>query len=409
MDFAQTEEQRDLAALARQILTERVTPERLATLEADVLAGTGEPRFDRELWAQLAKANLLGIGVPAEYGGLGYGVLEECVVLEEAGRVLAPVPLWACATVGAGAIAAHGTEAQRRGWLPGLVSGEKIVTVALAEPRGSDAAAPATTATRLAGSGSSSSSAGGVGPDGGVGVGVGAGWRLDGVRTAVPFATVADAVLVPARTGTGVGVFLVDPAAAGVTVERQLTTAREVTGLLRLEGVVVGDDALVGGPAAAEGDAVAVALRDRATLGLCALQLGVTERAMRAAAEYTSNRQQFGRPIGSFQAVGHRLADCYIDVEAIRLTMWQAAWQLAEGWDASSAVATAKFWAADGGHRVASAVVHVHGGMGIAEEYFVHRYFLHAKQLEFTLGGAGEQARRLGDLMAAAPAPDHVV
>ncbi|MDT3440279.1 MULTISPECIES: acyl-CoA dehydrogenase family protein [unclassified Pseudofrankia] len=399
MDFAQTEEQRDLAALARQILTERVTPDRLTTLEAGVLAGTGEPRFDRELWAELAKANLLGVGVPAEYGGLGYGVLEECLVLEEAGRVLAPVPLWASATVAAGAVAAYGTEAQRRDWLPGLVAGEKILTVALAEPRGADAAAPATIATRLAGAG--------PGPDGGVGPG--GGWRLDGIKTAVPFATVADAVLVPARTETGVGLFLVDPAAAGATVEPQLTTAREIAGLLRLDGVVVGDDALLGGLAAPEGNAAAVALRDRATLGLCALQLGVTERAMRAAAEYTSNRHQFGRPIGSFQAVGHRLADCYIDVEAIRLTMWQAAWQLAEGWDASAAVATAKFWAADGGHRVASAVVHVHGGMGIAEEYFVHRYFLHAKQLEFTLGGAGEQSRRLGDLMAATPAPDHVV
>ncbi|MBL7496504.1 acyl-CoA/acyl-ACP dehydrogenase [Frankia sp. CNm7] len=406
MDFAYTEEQRDLADLARRIFTERVTHDRLTVLEADICdvwaspdaeeehsraspgqAGAGDVvRFDRELWGELARANLLGVGVPEEFGGLGYGVFEECLVLEEAGRALAPVPLWASATVAAGALAAHGTEAQRRSWLPALVGGEKVVTVALAEPGGRDAASPATRAARLPGGG----------------------WRLDGVKTAVPFATVADAILVPAGTEAGTAVFLVDPAAPGVSVSPQLTTAREVTGLLRLDGVRLGDEDVLGGPAGAVGTGVATALRDRATLGVCALQLGVTERALRAAAEYTSTRQQFGRPIGSFQAVGHRLADCYIDVEAIRLTLWQAAWRLGEGLEATEAVATAKFWAADGGHRVASAVVHVHGGMGIAEEYFVHRYFLHAKQLEFTLGGASEQARRLGDALAATPAPEHV-
>ncbi|ADP79433.1 acyl-CoA dehydrogenase family protein [Pseudofrankia inefficax] len=384
MDFAYTEEQRELAALAAQILDRMVTPERLTAIEADVLAGHGDG-LDRELWAELAKANLLGVGVPEEFGGLGYGVFEECLVLEAAGRVLAPVPLWASATAAAGAIAAHGTPAQRETWLPALVSGEKVVTVALAEPRGSDAATPATTAAPTP-----------------------TGWRLDGVKTAVPYAAAADAFLVPARTEHGVAVFLVDPATAGVSVERQLTTAREAVGLLTLDGVLVDEGAALGGPDGAAGTAVAVSLRDRATLGLCALQLGVTERAMRAAAEYTTNRVQFGRPIGSFQAVGHRLADCFIDVEAIRLTLWQAAWRFAEGQDATEAVATAKFWAADGGHRVASAVVHVHGGMGIAEEYFVHRYFLHAKRLEFTLGNAAEQARRLGTLLADTPAPAHV-
>ncbi|MBX6389911.1 MAG: acyl-CoA/acyl-ACP dehydrogenase [Frankia sp.] len=390
MDFAHTEEQRDLEALARQIFSEKVTHERLKEIESR----QGEPRFDRELWAELARANLLGVSVPTEYGGLGYGVVEECLVLTEAGRVLAPVPLWASATVAAAAISEHGTAEQRQAWLPGIASGEKIVTVALAEPRNSDAAAPrATTATP-------------AGDDG-------SGWRLSGVKTAVPFATVAAALLVPASTETGPAVFLVDPAAPGVTIEPQVTTARELVGLVRFDDVALPADAVLGGPAAAGGpggEGVAAALRDRATIGLCALQLGVTERALRAAAEYTSNRHQFNRPIGSFQAVGHRLADCYIDVEAIRLTLWQAAWRLSEGRpDAGEAVATAKFWAADGGHRVASAVVHVHGGMGIAEEYFIHRYFLHAKQLEFTLGNASEQARRLGELIASTPAPEHVL
>ncbi|GAA4994095.1 acyl-CoA dehydrogenase family protein [Yinghuangia aomiensis] len=380
MDFAYTEEQQELVGLVRQILTERVTHEALTALEAKV-TGEGAPRFDRELWGELAKANILGIALPEEHGGSGFGVLEQLLILEEVGRTLAPVPFYA-SSVAAAAVAEHGTAEQKAAWLPGAVSGDKILTVALAERLGRDAAAPAAKAVRVDG-----------------------GWRLDGVKTGVPAGTVADVVLVPAATDDGVGVFLVAPGTAGVTIEPQLTTAKEIAGELVLDGAVVGDDALLGGTV---DTAVAVWLRDRATLALCALQLGTTERAMREAAAYTTTRQQFKRPIGSFQAVGHRLADCYIDVEAIRLTTWQAAWQVGAGADASEAIATAKFWAAEGGHRVAHAVVHVHGGMGIAEEHFVHRYFVHAKQNEFSLGGATEQALRIGAGFAARPAGEYV-
>ncbi|WP_329791077.1 acyl-CoA dehydrogenase family protein [Lentzea sp. DG1S-22] len=129
----------------------------------------------------------------------------------------------------------------------------------------------------------------------------------------------------------------------------------------------------------------------RYTLGLCALQLGVTERALELTAEHARTRVQFDRPIGSFQAVAQRLADAYIDVAAIRLTLWQAAWRLSEGLDADEEVATAKFWAADAGHRVAHTAVHVHGGTGIDLSHEVHRYFTAAKRHEFELGGATAQ------------------
>jgi alkylation response protein AidB-like acyl-CoA dehydrogenase len=119
-------------------------------------------------------------------------------------------------------------------------------------------------------------------------------------------------------------------------------------------------------------------------------------------AEYARNRVQFGKPIGSFQAVAQRLADGYIDVEAVRLTMWQAAWQLAAGHPSGTAIATAKFWAADAGHRVAHTAVHVHGGVGIDLDYPLHRYFLAAKQGEFALGGATTQLRRIGAALASA-------
>jgi 3-oxocholest-4-en-26-oyl-CoA dehydrogenase beta subunit len=137
-------------------------------------------------------------------------------------------------------------------------------------------------------------------------------------------------------------------------------------------------------------------------VGLCAAQSGVIERALELTAEYARSRVQFGRPIGSFQAVAQRLADAYIDAEAVRLTMWQAAWLLAAGQSGpavDAAVATAKFWAAEAGHRVAHTAVHVHGGLGIDMTYPVHRYFTAAKHYEFALGGATAQLRRIGAVL----------
>jgi alkylation response protein AidB-like acyl-CoA dehydrogenase len=191
-------------------------------------------------------------------------------------------------------------------------------------------------------------------------------------------------------------VFLVSPSDAGVTVEAQQLTDFAPAGRLVLEGVVLDDDRVLGG-ASVVGWLVA-----RATVGLCAAQVGVIERALEMTAEHARNRVQFGRPIGSFQAVAQRLADAYIDVEAARLTMWQAAWLLDCGReaDADLAVATAKFWAAEAGHRVAHTAVHVHGGMGIDVSYPVHRYFTAATQNEFALGGATAQLRRIGAVLA---------
>ena len=220
---------------------------------------------------------------------------------------------------------------------------------------------------------------------------------LSGVKTAVPAAPRADLFLVPAATPDGVTVFLVSPSDAGVTVEPQQLTDFAEAGRVVLDGVTLDDDRVLG---PGQGGQVTGWLVSRGTVGLCALQAGVLERALELTAEYARNRVQFGRPIGSFQAVTQRLADAYIDVEAVRLTMWQAAWLLASGGEgdaaAGTAVATAKFWAADAGHRVAHTAVHVHGGLGIDMSYPVHRYFVAAKHHEFALGGATAQLRRIG-------------
>jgi 3-oxocholest-4-en-26-oyl-CoA dehydrogenase beta subunit len=192
-------------------------------------------------------------------------------------------------------------------------------------------------------------------------------------------------------------VFIVTPDDAGVSVQPQQVTGGDGAAEVTLEGAFVPADRLLGGI----GSGVAGWLGARATVGLCALQLGVAERALELTAAYARSREQFGKPIGSFQAVSQRLADGYIDVEGMRLTLWQAAWRLAEGLSAETELATAKFWAAEGGHRIAHTAVHVHGGVGIDTDGEVHRYYVAAKHNEFALGGATAQLRRIGAALAA--------
>jgi acyl-CoA dehydrogenase len=375
MDFTQNEAERELADLSRRILTGRLTPERLRAVEA----GDG---FDRALWADLAGAGILSAALPEVLGGAGLGLLAQCCVLTELGRAVAPVPYLASIMLGAGALARFGTPGQQQRWAAPAGRGEVILTAALAEEDGDDPRAPSVTAEPVTGEAEA-----------------GGGWRLSGVKTTVFAAPQAGLMLVPAATPPGVTVFLVDPAGGGVAVEPQRVTGGTV-GRVVLDGARLPADRVLGSPA--EGREITRWLLSHATVGLCAWQLGVVERALEMTAEYARHRVQFGKPIGGFQAVSQRLADGYIDVEAVRLTMWQAAWQLASGQPSETAIATAKFWAADAGHRVAHTAVHVHGGVGIDLDYPLHRYFLAAKLAEFALGGATTQLRRIGADLASA-------
>jgi len=377
MDFNQDEAARELAGLARKILTDRLTAERLRAAEA----GDG---FDPALWADLAGAGILSAALPESLDGAGLGLLAQCSVLTELGRAVAPVPYLPSIMLGAGALARFGTGEQQRRWAVPAARGEVVLTAALAEEDGDDPRAPSATAEPAAGEPTAGEPGAG-------------GWVLSGVKTTVPAAPPADLMLVPAATPPHVTVFLVTPADEGVTVQPQRVTGGSA-GRVMLDGVRLGADRVLGTPAA--GREIAGWLLDHATVGLCALQLGVVERALEMTAEYARNRVQFGKPIGGFQAVAQRLADGYIDVEAVRLTMWQAAWQLSAGLRSDTAIATAKFWAADAGHRVAHTAVHVHGGVGIDMDYPLHRYFVAAKSCEFTLGGATAQLRRIGAALA---------
>ncbi|MDX6234006.1 MAG: 3-oxocholest-4-en-26-oyl-CoA dehydrogenase beta subunit [Nocardioidaceae bacterium] len=374
MDFTLNEEQTAIADLAQQILSEQLPPERLKQLETD------PAWFSTDVWAQLAKADLLGLCVPESNGGAGFGIVEACLVAQAIGRTVAPVPYLATIVLGAMPIARFGSDALKDRYLPGVADGSIVLTAALAEAGAADTPTLiTTTATRD-----------------------GEGWRLDGEKHLVPAAGIADAILVPARTGDrSLGVFILSPAAPGVSLEREIAVSGEPQWLLRLDGVEVAAGDVLGDAQA--GEEVVRWMVDHGTAAVCATQVGVCEAALKLTAAYVSEREQFGSKLGTFQAVAQRLADAYIDTEAIRLTSVQAAWRLSADLPAANELAIAKFWAADGAQRVVHAAQHLHGGIGVDADYPVHRYFRWAKTLELTLGGATPSLLRLGANLAAEP------
>nr|WP_090279879.1 acyl-CoA dehydrogenase family protein [Mycolicibacterium komanii]CRL75939.1 acyl-CoA dehydrogenase [Mycolicibacterium komanii] len=365
MDFKTTEASEDLGGLVRTIVDSVVTPERQRELDGL------DQRFDRALWDKLIEADVLSAASPEALGGGGFGVLEQVAVLVALGRQLSAVPYLESVVLGAGALARFGPEALQQDWAVPATKGDKILTVALDGEMGQ-------------GPVQAQSSEGG--------------FRLTGSRTQVPYGPVADAFLIPAETDSGSKVFLVSATDPGVTVEPLSTTGHGSIGHLELQGTQVDAGRVVGD------DSAVAWLTTRATLGRSAFQLGALERALELTAAYAREREQFDRPIGSFQAVSSRLADGYIDVKALRLTLTQAAWRLSEDLPADVDVNTAAFWAAEAGHRVAHTTVHVHGGVGIDIDHPVHRYFLAAKQTEFAVGGATGQLLRIGRELADTPA-----
>src|SRR5271156_4117223 len=365
MDFTTTEAAHDLGGLVDTIVDAVCTPEHQRELDGL------EQRFDRQLWGKLTDADILSSASASALGGDGFGVLEQVAILVALGHQLAAVPYLYSVVLAAGALARFGTEELQQEWGAPAVSGEKILTVALHGEMGEGPVRA---------------------------VRAGEGYRLTGTRTLVGYGPVADAFLVPAETDSGAAVFLVAANDPGVAVTALKTTGFGSVGHLALDGVALDDSRRVGG---AE---VAPWLGTLATLGRSAFQLGVLERGLQMTAEYARTREQFDRPIGSFQAVSQRLADGYIDVKGLRLTLTQAAWRVSEDIPAEIDVASAAFWAADAGHQVAQPIVHVHGGVGVDTDHPVHRYFLAAKEIEFALGGATGQLRRIGRELAETPA-----
>ncbi len=369
MDFGLSEIQEQLRGLARKILDDKVSPASLAAYDE-----YRAPRFDRELWQTLLEAGLPGVAVAEEYGGMGLGFMELGLFIEELGRSVAPVPVLAHCVSAMLPLQKFAPAALRERILPAAARGELLLTgdfwtgLSSANPTRVQARAQGDTLL------------------------------LDGECAAVPFVRESDWLLLPVREGDATAVVLVDSRAPGLTFTDLQMTHFEPHCRVTLAAVNVPATDII---MASGGEALLAWTRERCAAALCAQQLGAADHALRMAASYTSERQQFGVPIATFQAVGHRMADCYIDVECLRLCAWQALSLLSDEQPATTEVQIGKIWAGDVGHRLSYACQHVHGGAGIDRDYPLWRYCLWLRYNEIALGSTGAQLAALGQRLAA--------
>ena len=363
MDFAFSEEQEMLRSSTRDFLAKEVSSKVVRKLmEAD-------GAYDEGLWRKITGLGWTALGIPEQYGGVGT-FLDLIVVLEEAGRALMPGPFFATMGFAVPALLEAGTEAQKKEVLGAIADGSARATLALTEPSGRWDAGAVTLSAK---------------PSGG-------GWTLDGVKLFVPDAEAADYMVVAARTRgegeDGISLFLVKgrPAGMKVTSLKTLDMTRRWSEV-RFDGVKLEGDALMG-----QADKAWPPLKralEWATAALCAEMIGGTQKVLETSTEYAKTRHQFGKPIGIYQAVSHKLADMLVLSESGRSATYYAAWAVeADATDRSLAASMAKAYVSDAYRKVAGDGIQVHGGIGFTWEHDMHLYFKRAKSSEVTLGDA---------------------
>jgi alkylation response protein AidB-like acyl-CoA dehydrogenase len=362
-----SEDQELLAKTASDFAAERSPVARVRALR-DARDPDG---FSRALWKEMAGLGWVGIPFPESVGGAGMGLSELAVVLEALGRKLAPEPFVPCVLLAGQALLLGGSEAQRARWLPRLVAGEALLALGFQESRSRyDLHRVATRAEREA-----------------------AGWRLSGSKIQVEAGASADALIVSARTSgaeddaAGITLFLVPRGARGLTLVPQQRVDARGAALLELDGVTLGAGDVVG--RVDEGGALLESVVDRARVGLCAEMLGSMSEAFERTLSYLKQRVQFGVPIGSFQALKHRAAQCFIEIELARSAVMAAARALDAGdTDAARLVSLAKARCSDAAVLVANEAVQMHGGIGMTDEHEIGFYLKRARVAELSFGDA---------------------
>ncbi len=377
MNFGFNEEQELLRSTARKFFDNECSSETVRKLME------GPEGMTPDLWKKLAEQGWLGLIVPDEHGGMGLGMVDLVVLMEEMGRAVVPGPFFSTVLLGGLAILEAGTEAQKKAWLPRLASGDARATLAWMEPT-ADLGARGITLPATAKSG---------------------GHILNGTKLFVQDAHTADALVVAARTATGqsaeegISLFLVPKGRPGLTVTL-LPTMDQTRKLCEVtfKDVAVGSDALMG--VAGSGWAPLARVIDRATVGLCAEMCGGAQKVLDMTVEYAKIRQAFGRPIGSYQGVKHKAADMLVDVENSKSITYYAAWAMDEGVaEGPLAVSMAKAYVSDAYRRVSGAGIQLHGGIGFTWEHDLHLYFKRAKGSEFTFGDATWHRERVAQLV----------
>jgi acyl-CoA dehydrogenase len=333
--------------------------------------------FSRELWAEMARLGWVGILLPEEYGGLGLGYMDLMVVMEELGRGLMPEPMLSTVLLGANVLLLGASAAQKEEHLPAVATGERLLALAYQEARSRhDPGRVETRAERAAG-----------------------GWTLHGEKLQVLDGQAADRLVVSARTGDGLTLFLLAADAPGVTIERQQRVDGRGAALVRLDGVRVDAEAAVG---AVDGGAALLArVLDRATAGLTAEMLGSMSAAFETTVEYLRSRVQFGVPIGSFQALKHRAAKLYVELELARSAVMHAHRALDEGRDdvaVARAVSVAKARTSDAFMLIGNEAVQMHGGIGMTDEHDIGFFLKRARAAQMTFGDAAWHRERVARL-----------
>jgi alkylation response protein AidB-like acyl-CoA dehydrogenase len=319
--------------------------------------------YAADMWKQLAELDLIGILLPEEYGGSGMGALEGVVLYEELGRGLAPTPHFPSAVLCGGMLAHAGSEEQRRRWLSSVASGDVIVTPAWFEPDNS--CRPAGVQMRAERDGD--------------------GFRLSGVKRHVPYASSASALVVVARTGEGeddVDLFVVEPSAAGVSMRQQLTVASDTQHEVTFDGVIVGAEHRIGGPGSGWRTLDAV-MHDGCIL-LGAQAMGGAQQALDITVQYAKDREQFGKPLGAFQAIAHYLADAVTAVDGGTTLVYEAAWARAEGRSVRGLAPMAKLFSCRTFRDVTAMAQQVFGGIGFTVDFDIQLFFRRAKQLQLS-------------------------
>ncbi len=356
MQFAFTEEQDQLRGFVRQFLEEKSSE---ATVRELMETESG---YDAEVWSQMAEQmGLQSLMIPEAHGGQGFGWVEMIVVLEEMGRALLCAPFFSSAVLATSTLMLAGDDAAAGDYLPAMASGELIATLAITEESGRwDESGVAATATA----------------DGDA-------WKLNGVKHYVIDGHTAGMVLVAARTEAGVSLFAVDGDAAGMS-RTALATMDQTRKQAKIElsdtpGRLVGADG--------SGWATIEKVLDRAAVALAAEQVGGAQMVLDMAVEYAKVRVQFGRPIGSFQAIKHKCADMLLEVESAKSAAYYAAWCAAEDNDELPAMASlAKSYCSEAYFHSAAENIQIHGGIGFTWEHPAHLYFKRAKSSELMFG-----------------------
>jgi len=366
------DEQKMLSKTAHEFIRERAPAARIRSLRDS----RDEVGFSRELWNEMAELGWLGLQIPEDYDGLGLGFFDLCVVLEQSGRELMPEPFVSTLLLGTQTLLLGGTEAQKKALLPGIAAGEILLTVGYEEAGSPDDSSKGATVARKSGEG----------------------FELSGEKIQVLDGHLADRIIVSATTSDGgCTLFLVDPADPGVTITRQFRIDGLNAAIVKLDGVAVHRDDIVG--ELGGGATLLQAVLDRAAVGLSAQMLGASEQAFADTIEYIKEREQFGVPIGSFQALQHRAVSVYTEIALTRSVVLAAARTVDEAPDEVPRLASlAKAMGSETFMHAAKEAIQMHGGIGVTDEHDIGFYIKRAQATYMTFGKPSQHRQRWAEL-----------